>query len=138
MKIVTPCFNRPSLLHRSLVGWCSNHLTIQWKHEQYKGILTPAQRFTIGKEAAEYGTMATMKYFAKKYPGKFGFLKETTVRQFKNLYEAELQFSGSKTEDPTELPLKKTGRPLMLGNEHDKQVREYVYDLQAMEVTIYI
>ena len=41
--------------------------------------LTPAQRFTIGKRAAEYSTMGTMKYFAKKYPGRFGSLKETTV-----------------------------------------------------------
>ena len=82
--------------------------------------------------------MATMKYFAKKYPGEFGSLKETTVRRFKNLYEAELRFSDSKAEDLKELPLKKTGRPLMLGDELDKQVRQYVHDLRAMGVTINI
>ena len=58
---------------------------------------------------AEHGTMAAMKCFAKKYPGEFGSLKETTVRRFKNLYEAELRFSDSKAEDLKELTLKKTG-----------------------------
>ena len=95
--------------------------------------LTPAQRLTIGKRAAELGTTAVMKYFAKKYSGEFGFLKETTVR---NLYEAELRFSDLKAENLKELPLKKTGQPLMLGDELDKQDREYVRDLQAMGVTI--
>ena len=90
----------------------------------------------IGKRASEHGTTATMKYFSKKYPGEFGSLKETTVRRLKNIYQAELRVSDSKAQDLTELPLQKTGRPLMLGEELDKQVREYVRDLRAMGVTI--
>ena len=77
-----------------------------------------------------------MKYFSKKYPGEFGSLKETTVRRLKNIYQAELRVSDSKAQDLTELPLQKTGQPLMLGEELDKQVREYVRDLRAMGVTI--
>ena len=83
----------------------------------------------IGKQASEYGTTAPMKYFAKKCPGEFSSLKETTVRYLKNIYQAELRVSDSKAEDLTELPLKKTGRLLMLGEELDKQVREHVHDL---------
>ena len=98
--------------------------------------LTPAQRLMIGKRASEHGTTATMKYFSKRYPGKFSSLKETTVRRLKNIYRAELRVSDSKAQDLTELPLQKTGRPLMLGEELDKQVREYVHDLRAMGVTI--
>ena len=63
------------------------------------------QQLMIGKRASEYGTTAAMKYFAKKYPGEFGSLKETTVRCLKNIYQAELRVSDSKAEDLTELPL---------------------------------
>ena len=31
-------------------------------------IVTPAQRFEIGKRAAEYGVTASIRYSAKKYP----------------------------------------------------------------------
>ena len=46
-------------------------------------IFTPAQRFEVGKQAAEHGVTASMRYFAKKYPELP--LKETTVRRLKNL-----------------------------------------------------
>ena len=41
--------------------------------------LTPAHRLSIGKQAVEHGTTATVRYFAKKYPDAFGSPKETTV-----------------------------------------------------------
>ena len=31
-------------------------------------ILTPAQRYEVGKRAAEHGVTAALRYFAKKYP----------------------------------------------------------------------
>ena len=40
--------------------------------------LTPAQKLTVGKRAAEFGTTAAMRFFAKKYPQLP--LKETTVQ----------------------------------------------------------
>ena len=42
-------------------------------------IPTPAQRFEVGKGAAEHGVTVFIRYFAKKYP-KLS-LKETTVRR---------------------------------------------------------
>ena len=45
-------------------------------------ILTPAQKFEIGKGAAEVGSTAAMRYYAKNYPALE--LKETSVRRFKN------------------------------------------------------
>ena len=72
----------------------------------------------------------------KKYPDLP--LKETTVRKLKNLYQLELQSKfkvGSTTdgndeipvtEDIPTLPLKKTGRPPMIGEELDRQVQEYI------------
>ena len=50
-------------------------------------MLTPAQRYEVGKRAAEHGVTASIRYFAKKYP-KLP-LKETSARRFKILYVAE-------------------------------------------------
>ena len=46
-------------------------------------VLTPAQKFDIGKRAAEIGTTATIRYYAKRYPDIS--LKETSVRRFKEV-----------------------------------------------------
>ena len=51
-------------------------------------ILTPAQRYEIGKRAAENGIAASLRYYARKY-SKLA-LKETTVRRLKNLYRLQL------------------------------------------------
>ena len=39
--------------------------------------LTPAQRFAVGKRAAEHGVTATLRYYAKRFPHLAP--KETTV-----------------------------------------------------------
>ena len=75
-----------------------------------------------------------MKYFGKKYPHLP--MKETTVRRLKNL---NCKASSSQlaplmvtmkyvplTENIPKLPLKKTGQPLMIGEELDQQVQEYI------------
>jgi len=114
-------------------------------------MLTPAQRYEIGKRASEHGTTNTMRYFSWKYP-KFKSLKETSVRRFKNLYQElsgnpDQQEASSKSHDSDsdvesdkdgkpkakhetvkELPRKKQGRPFLLPDELDCQVQEYVKD----------
>ena len=78
-------------------------------------ILTPAQKFNIGKRAAEIGTTAAMRY-VKNYSHLD--LKETSVRRFKDNYQAQLktstkEISGNSTIQ--ELVPKKRGRPLIVG-----------------------
>ena len=46
-------------------------------------MLTPVQRYEVGKRAAEYGVTDSIRYFAVKYPEIK--LKEPSVRRFKNL-----------------------------------------------------
>ena len=46
--------------------------------------LIPAQRFEVGKRAAEHGVTSALMYFQKKYPDLA--LKETSVRHLRNLY----------------------------------------------------
>ena len=91
--------------------------------------LTPAQRYQIGKRAAEHGTTASIRYFKTKFPDLE--LKETTVRRLKCLYLSELQKKPLESRCDfivQELIPKKRGRPLILGEELDKQVREYLLE----------
>jgi len=90
-------------------------------------ILTPVQRFKIGKRSAEDGVTASVRYFIKKYPELP--LKETSVRR--NLYQSALKSRKSCTdEDPSgdiqELPCKKFGQQLLIGEQLDAHVQEYV------------
>ena len=95
--------------------------------------LTSAQKLLIGQRAAEYGTTATIRFFAKKYPELP--LKETTVRRLKNLYQDQLRV---KREVPTAEAFagKKQGRPLMIGEELDKHVQVYITYMQSTGTTV--
>ena len=46
--------------------------------------VTAAQRYQVGKRAAEFGVTNTLQYYAANFPSLP--LKETSVRRFKNLY----------------------------------------------------
>ena len=50
-------------------------------------ILTPTQRYEMGKRAAGQSITTALRYFTKKYPELP--LKETSVRRFKNLYQSD-------------------------------------------------
>ena len=94
-------------------------------------ILTPAQKFEIGKRAAEVWSTAAMRCYAKNYPAVE--LKETSVRRFKNNYQIQLKTStkeGADISTVQELVSKKCGHPLLVGEELDEQVREYVRELR--------
>ena len=45
-------------------------------------VLTPAQRFTVGIRAAKRGIMATIRYYASRFPDLA--LKETIVQRIKS------------------------------------------------------
>ena len=98
-------------------------------------ILTPTQRFEVGKRAAEHGVTVFQCYFAKKYPELP--LEETSIRRLKNLYHCECKQHGVSSavaliEEVQELPQKKEGRPLLLPDELDQQVQEYLKELVNM------
>ena len=90
--------------------------------------LTSAQKLLVARKAAEYGTTTAMKFFAKKYPQLSKRLKETSVRRLKNLYQEYLPVQGDvpSKKEFEEFSSKKNGHPLNIGEELDKQVREYV------------
>ena len=84
-------------------------------------ILTPAQHFCVGKRASEYGVTATLQYYSKSFPDLL--LKETSVRRMKNEYRSHLQHHATTSEV---LPGNKPGKPLLLGDDLDKQVKDYI------------
>ena len=125
-----------------------SHLSKEQASEKTRGprpnkylILSPAQRFEVGKRAAEHGVTSSLRYFSKKYPQLP--LKETTVRRLKNLYRLETKRASknpSSLEEPLgevhELSRKKTGRPLLLGKDLDTQVQEYLKGLRKCGMPI--
>ena len=98
---------------------------LKTKRQQYL-ILTPAKRYEIGKRAAENDIAASIRYYAQKYPELP--LNKTTVRRVKNLYRLPLS-TPSKSQGDSGNSCKKTGRPMLLGEELDTQVQEYVKHL---------
>ena len=91
---------------------------------------TPHQKALIGKRAAEHGVTATICHFSGRYEGCD--LKETTVRRFKNEYLLELKRRRDCEDDKVvELPMKKRGCPLLLGEELDQKVQSYLNALRA-------
>ena len=98
--------------------------------QQYVKI-TPAQRFEFGKKAAEIGIAQALRFYRKKYPDLM--VSEPTARRAKNQYLHELKKRprSSDSDDFRELPTKKRGRPLLLGEEVDRQVRTYLNTMRG-------
>ena len=104
---------------------------------------TPEERAAIGRYAAENGPTQAARHFSEKLKMK---ISEPTARKFKEEYLKKLQeitviakqpcSSGSSTTSiPVEvkvLPTKTQGRPLLLGEELDKCVQDYIKNLREI------
>ena len=92
--------------------------------------LTQREKAEIGKNAAEHGVASTLRKFAKKHPG----LKKSTVKLWQDAYKKELKIKvrdpGNAIIEVEELPMKKRGRPFLLGEKLDQQVKQYVTTLR--------
>lgn len=91
---------------------------------------TPERKAEIGKRAAEHGVAATVRYYEKRFPG----IKESSVRTWKNVYTSEIgkrRREGSEDFTVQKLPEKERGRPFLLGEELEMQVRAYLTALRS-------
>ena len=77
----------------------------------------------MGKQAAECGIASTVRYFNKIYSDRE--IKESSVRTWKNKYKDKVSKRKCAGEDICELPDKKRGRRLLLGEELNRQVQSY-------------
>ena len=86
--------------------------------------LTPEQQAQIGKYASMHGNAAALRRFSKELDID---LKESSVRTWRSKYMAEVALKvqrGEADTSVTRLTLKKTGRPLMLGEKLDGEVHQ--------------
>ena len=102
---------------------------------------TSEERAAIGKYAAKNGPTRAAKYFSGKFKIQ---ISEPTARKFKEEYLKKLQeliakqpcTSSNSTSCPRvevkALPTKTQGRPLLLGEELDKCVQEYIKNLREI------
>ena len=96
------------------------------KRGPYQGI-TEANKMKIAKRAAGLGVTATLRYFKKT--GEFDDLKESTVRSWMNAYKKEL--SKSEQSSVLTVPTQRIGRPLLLGEELDEQVKGFLLSVRS-------
>ena len=94
--------------------------------------LTPEQKYCIGKRLAEFGLTSTLRHYSKAFPDLS--LKETSVCHFRNQYQCTIKEQVKSGEGVCDnikaLPTKPMGRPLLIGEEADRQVQEYVQFLR--------
>ena len=91
---------------------------------------TPTQQAQAAKYAVENGNQAAIRRYSKEFCTE---IKESTLSTWKSKYLNEIKerhkaraYDKSGEIVVSSLPSKKRGRPLLLGDELDKQVQSYV------------
>ena len=93
--------------------------------------LNPETRARIGRYAAENGVVAAARHFSKgKELGRP--INESTVRGIKKAYLAEMGRKRKAREDSDvdRLPNVKRGRPLLVGQQIDEKIQQYLRNLR--------
>ena len=62
--------------------------------------------------------------------GEFDDLKESTVRGWMNAYKKELS-KGEQSSVPSTVPTLRRGRPLLLGEEIEEQVKAFLLSMRS-------
>ena len=86
---------------------------------------SPTVRAEMGKYACHHGVAAAPRFFSRKLDKK---VSESTVRSIKSVYAEGVRQKRRADDggDITVLPLKKRGRPILLGQELDTNVQMYL------------
>ena len=101
----------------------------------YVGRYGPDVRANVGKYACENGIAQAARYFSKKLGEN---VSESTVHSIKKVYVEELR-KRRRSEDTSDVdvfPLKKRGRPVLLGSEHDSKVQQYLKKLRESGASV--
>ena len=91
---------------------------------QYE-VFSPKEKAAIAKCAIEVGVTKAIRKLQKNYPGRP--LKEGTIRSWVKKYNAEYRQTHTAVG---EIGSRKRGKPLLLGEELDSQVRAYIIKLR--------
>ena len=92
--------------------------------------LTQKEKAMIAKYASEHGVTKAVKRYSDKD------VKESSVRDWKKMYEKELRYKCKGAEPGQEivvdvLPVKKRGRPPLLGEKLDKYLQEIIIAMRG-------
>ena len=82
----------------------------------------------VAKYASENVVTASLKYF--KRTQEFTDLKEPTVRGWVKVYWRELSCLGAAVASLPEMPENKQGRPLLLGEDLESQVKQFILEMR--------
>ena len=85
----------------------------------------------VAEYASKNGVLAAIRHF--KQTGEFANLKESTVRGWKSTYCMKLAFSRKRdveVEAIVELPEKRRGRPLLIGEELEDKVKWFLTEVR--------
>lgn len=88
--------------------------------------ISPENQAAVAKYAIEHGNKAAVRHFGRKLDVD---LKASSVATWKSKYLSEMQRkinAGDDDKEVTSLPVKKRGRPLLLGEDLDEKVKRYV------------
>lgn len=111
---------------------CKSKQQLGKKRGPYQEI-SEANRAKVAKYAAESGVSACLRHF--KRTGEFTDLKESTVRGWMNAYKKEMsritESSSNKPATVSVLPSKRRGRPLLLGEELEDQVKAFLHHMRS-------
>ena len=87
------------------------------------------EKLALGKQVYDHGITSTIHYFVAS-PGEERYLSPSTLFGWKDKYKKELK----KHQTVKELPSAKRGRPLLLGNELDERVKNFLKALRINEL----
>ncbi len=112
----------------SEVEKCGHLEAASGKKRSHYAKFTPEQKAEVGCRAAEHGVASTIHHYASQFT-----LKETTIRGWRDSYIKEIKKRKmeNKPVNVTKLPEKRRGRPLLLGEELDRQVQAYITALRS-------
>ena len=96
------------------------------------------ERVQIGRYAAVHGVAAAVRHYQKLFPTRK--VKESSVRMWRNNYLRDLQIRKEEGREMVakKLPYKKRGRPLLLGDYLDEQLRAYVAEICQLGLVVNI
>lgn len=94
------------------------------------------ERAQIGRYAADHGVAAAVRHYQKLFPTRK--VKESSVRTWRNNYLRDLQIRKEEGREMVvkKLPYKKRGRPLLLGDYLDEQLRAYVAEIRQIGLVV--
>ena len=93
------------------------------------GKYSPEERFEIGRHASLHGITAASRHFSLRFKRRVGI---STVQSIRKDYVNNLRRKRTNPDenDVAVLPLKKRGRPVLLGRELDDKVQAYLMKIR--------